>query len=253
MSWTSFGRTSPERPWMTTSARAVERRRLGVDDDQAGAGADRRQRDVRGGIDHERRADHEHHVRGTGQLVSLFDRGGGIGWPKNTTVGLSMRRRKSDTEAASPVEARLDLGARLPRAAGQAFDSAAGAVQLDHAAAARGLVEAVGVLGDDRDQVALRLEPASASWPGLGLAASATLPRSRATASTGGVGEERVDRGDLHRVVLGPQTAFAAEGRDAALCRDSRPVRATAERAAPRRAAALSRAGGAHAKTDCVW
>src|SRR5579859_7637410 len=40
----------------------VERRRLRVDDDHPGPGANGGKRDLRGGVDNQRRAHHQHHV-----------------------------------------------------------------------------------------------------------------------------------------------------------------------------------------------
>src|SRR6266851_3595065 len=54
-------------------------------------------------------------------------------------------------------------------------------MQLDHTSCAGVLVQAVGVLRDDRREAAAASIAASAKWPGFGLAESATPPRSLAT------------------------------------------------------------------------
>jgi hypothetical protein len=68
-----------------------------------------------------------------------------------TSADLASRRQLD-------IEPRLDLNAWLAGAAVEALYRAPGAVDLDHAPAARFLVEAVGVLGHDRGQHSRGLE-----------------------------------------------------------------------------------------------
>src|SRR5205814_6972377 len=116
------------------------------------------------------------------------------------------------------VEPRLHLEAGFTAAAYHALDVAARSVQLDHAPAPRVLMQAVGVLRDDGDQPAARLQLGERHMTSVrpGRERHATpfpghLPVRR------WIGHETVDRRDLHGVVLGPYATLAPKRRNAAL------------------------------------
>ena len=134
-------------------------------------------------------------------------------------------------ERAATCEAsrrHLDLEPRLHRRAGlepaalEASHHAPRSVQLDHALAARVLVEAICVLCDDCHEVAGSLHRGQRHvariWPGRERDPAAVL---RDTPVRGWIGEEALDRGHLDRVVLRPQPTLAAKSWDAALRRDA--------------------------------
>ena len=94
-------------------------------------------------------------------------------------------------------------------------------MQLDHPAASRLLMQAIGVLGDHRPQVAelLQLDQRAVCRIGLGIAA-AVVEAVRPV--LGRILSEGVDVGHLVGIELGPESAFAAKVRDAAFHRDAR-------------------------------
>ena len=96
-------------------------------------------------------------------------------------------------------------------------------MQLDDPLAARVLVQAVCVLGDDGEQPADRFElrQGDVARVGLGRECDPT-PVARHLPIRLGIGHETVDRRDLDRVVLGPEPALAAERRDPAFGRHAR-------------------------------
>src|SRR5436853_7899168 len=94
-------------------------------------------------------------------------------------------------------------------------------MQLDHPAASRLLMQAIGVLGDHRPQVAelLQLDQRAMSRIRLGIA-PAVVEAVRPV--LGRILPEGADVGHLIGIELGPEAAFAAKVRDAAFHRDAR-------------------------------
>src|ERR1700687_4475326 len=94
-------------------------------------------------------------------------------------------------------------------------------MELDHLATPRPLMQAVGVLGDHRAQVASALQLGERAMGGIGFGVGTPMveavgPVLRWVFSKG------VDVGDLVGIEFGPQPALAAEVGDAAFHRDAR-------------------------------
>ena len=160
--------------------RQVVRARWAVVDDGDGLGIGHRAaHEAKARVDRQRRADHQQRLGALEQRQAAASVAAATVPPKKTTSGLSappQRRQATTSKAGDPVgvdlgvavrrvgdrrrqparvrreQARVHARRAAPGAAGEAADVGQRAVQLDDAAAARRVVQAVDVLGDDADQ-----------------------------------------------------------------------------------------------------
>src|SRR6202171_6031427 len=228
----------------------VERGGLRVDDDHRRARPQRDQRNVSGGVDDQRRAHHEHHVRLARQPDCLLHS------RHRHRFSEQHHGRLEKASAACPaarwhlkLEPGLDLASRLPVSAVEALHRSTRSMDLDYPAASRLLVQPVGVLRHDSGHVAGSFEGGERLVPRVragGQRDPAAVFRHLPVGAR--VRHEVLDRGDLDRVVLLPQAPLSPEGRDAALRRDAR---AGQRQAATSGREQLSRALDRQASTEC--
>ncbi|CAM2137963.1 hypothetical protein PT2222_100050 [Paraburkholderia tropica] len=167
---------------------------------------------------HHRRLEHAAASVACGNVEGVF----AVEVEMGVAVGGRFRERARERRIAR-LQLRLDRGARVLRAAGEAMHVADAAVQLDHAMTARALMQAVDVLRDERADAPRRFEPRERAMRAVGLREPDGRPAqhaARPVAAARAVRAEKLLQRDGRRTL--PRAVFVAIAGDARIRADAR-------------------------------